>query len=91
MPTGPEQPLSTYPAPGPAMLPICVGRNSAPAVTPGYRASLPFTGGTIDRMVVDLSGDGHVDREAAVRAGSEVTDPASTGTYFPGSGPGRPQ
>ena len=47
---------------------ICVGRDSASAVTPEYQAPFPFTGGTIDRVVVDLSGDAYVDHEAAVRA-----------------------
>jgi len=47
---------------------ICVGRDSASAVTPEYQAPFPFTGGSIDRVVVDLSGDGYIDHEAAVRA-----------------------
>jgi arylsulfatase len=47
---------------------ICVGRDSASAVTPEYSAPYPFTGGSIDRVVVDLSGDGYVDHEAKVRA-----------------------
>jgi len=47
---------------------ICVGRDSASAVSPEYRAPFRFTGGSIDRVVVDLSGEGYVDHEAAVRA-----------------------
>ena len=49
---------------------ICVGRDSASAVTPDYadRGTFPFTGGTIDRVVVDVSGDRYVDHEAQVRA-----------------------
>lgn len=47
---------------------ICVGRDSASAVTPEYEAPFPFAGGTIDRVVVDLSGDAYVDHEGAVRA-----------------------
>ena len=47
---------------------ICVGRDSASAVTPEYQAPFPFIGGSIDRVVVDLSGDGYVDHEARVRA-----------------------
>ena len=35
---------------------ICVGRDSASAVTPAYEAPFPFTGGSIDRVVIDLSG-----------------------------------
>jgi arylsulfatase len=47
---------------------ICVGRDSASAVTPEYQAPYPFTGGTIDKVVVDVSGDRYVDHEAQVRA-----------------------
>jgi arylsulfatase len=47
---------------------ICVGRDSASAVSPEYQAPFPFSGGAIDRVVVDLSGDGYVDHEAKVRA-----------------------
>jgi arylsulfatase len=46
---------------------ICVGRDSASAVTPGYQSPFPFTGGTIDKVVVDLSGEPYVDHEAQVR------------------------
>jgi arylsulfatase len=46
---------------------ICVGRDSASAVTPAYQAPFPFTGGTIDKVVVDLSGEAYVDHEAQVR------------------------
>jgi arylsulfatase A-like enzyme len=46
---------------------ICVGRDSASAVTPEYQAPFPFTGGTIDKVVVDVSGDRYVDHEAQVR------------------------
>jgi arylsulfatase len=46
---------------------ICVGRDSASAVTPEYESPFPFTGGTIDKVVVDLSGDRYVDHEAQVR------------------------
>jgi len=47
---------------------ICVGRDSASPVTPAYTAPFPFTGGTIDKVVVDVSGDRYVDHEAQVRA-----------------------
>lgn len=47
---------------------ICVGRDSASAVSPEYQAPFPFTGGTIDKVVVDVSGDRYVDHEAQVRA-----------------------
>jgi arylsulfatase len=46
---------------------ICVGRDSASAVTPEYQAPFPFTGGTIDKAVVDVSGVPYVDHEAQVR------------------------
>lgn len=46
---------------------ICVGRDSASAVTPAYQAPFPFTGGAIDKVVVDLSGDHYLDHEAQVR------------------------
>lgn len=46
---------------------ICVGRDSASAVTPAYEAPFAFTGGTIDKVVVDVSGDAYVDHEAQVR------------------------
>lgn len=47
---------------------IAVGRDSASAVTPEYRAPFPFAGGSIDRVVVDVSGDRYLDHESAVRA-----------------------
>ncbi len=48
---------------------ICVGRDSASSVTPDYVSPpFPFTGGTIDRVVVDVSGERYVDHEAQVRA-----------------------
>ena len=46
---------------------ISVGRDSASAVTPEYTAPFDFTGGTIEKVVVDLSGAGYVDHEAQVR------------------------
>ena len=47
---------------------ISVGRDSASAVTPEYVAPFEFTGGTIDKVVVDMSGERYVDHEAQVRA-----------------------
>lgn len=47
---------------------ICVGRDGGSAVTPEYEAPFRFTGGTIDKVVVDVSGDLYVDHEAQVRA-----------------------
>jgi len=46
---------------------ICVGRDSSSAVTPEYQSPFAFTGGTIDKVVVDVSGDHYVDHEAQVR------------------------
>ena len=46
---------------------ISVGRDSGSAVTPAYQAPFPFTGGMIDKAVVDLSGERYVDHEATVR------------------------
>ena len=45
---------------------ICVGRDSASPVTPNYTAPYRFTGGTIDKVVVDVSGEAFVDAEAKV-------------------------
>ncbi|MFI5046292.1 MAG: arylsulfatase [Acidimicrobiia bacterium] len=47
---------------------ICVGRDSASPVTPNYTAPYRFTGGTIDKVVVDVSGEAFVDAEAKVMA-----------------------
>jgi arylsulfatase len=47
---------------------ICVGRDSASPVTPAYTAPFSFTGGVIDKVVIDVSGDRYVDHEAQVRA-----------------------
>jgi hypothetical protein len=46
---------------------ISVGKDSGSAVTPEYVAPFPFTGGTIDKVIMDLSGDHYVDHEAQVR------------------------
>jgi arylsulfatase len=47
---------------------ICVGRDSASPVTPDYIAPFRFTGGTIDKVVVDVSGEKFVDHEKQVMA-----------------------
>ena len=47
---------------------ICVGRDSASPVTPEYTAPFAFTGGTIDKVVVDVSGEKFVDHEKTVMA-----------------------
>jgi arylsulfatase A-like enzyme len=47
---------------------ICVGRDSGSAVTAEYSAPFPFTGGTIERVVIDVSGDQYIDHEKEVLA-----------------------
>ncbi len=47
---------------------ICVGRDSASAVSRNYQAPFPFVGGEIDKVVFDVSGDKYVDHEGQVRA-----------------------
>ena len=46
---------------------LCVGRDSASPVTPDYVAPFHFTGGSIDKVVVDVSGERYIDHEAEVR------------------------
>jgi len=45
---------------------ICIGRDSASPVSPEYTAPFEFTGGTIDKVVVDVSGEKFVDHEKTV-------------------------
>ncbi len=47
---------------------ITVGRDDASPVAPDYQAPFAFTGGTIDKVVVDVSGERYIDHEATVRA-----------------------
>jgi hypothetical protein len=46
---------------------LCVGRDDASPVTPAYTAPYAFTGGSIDKVVVDVSGEPYADHEAQVR------------------------
>ena len=46
---------------------LCVGRDDASPVTPAYTAPYTFTGGSIDKVVVDVSGERYLDHEAQVR------------------------
>lgn len=46
---------------------LCVGRDDASPVTPAYTAPYAFTGGIIDKVVIDVSGERYVDHEAQVR------------------------
>jgi len=54
---------------------LCVGRDSGAAVTPDYPGQSPhrFTGGTIKRVVIDVSGEPYLDleREAAAMLARE--------------------
>jgi arylsulfatase A-like enzyme len=47
---------------------LSVGRDSASPVSADYKAPFPFTGGEIDRVIVDVSGDHYVDHEKEVLA-----------------------
>jgi arylsulfatase len=47
---------------------LSVGRDSASPVSADYSAPFAFTGGTIDRVIVDVSGDHYVDHEMEVLA-----------------------
>ena len=71
---------------------ICVGRDSASPVTPDYAdRAVPFTGGTIDKVVVDVSGEHYVDHEAQVRGlvPEGLTVGAATRASRPGMTTGR--
>ncbi|MGN6131953.1 MAG: sulfatase-like hydrolase/transferase [Nocardioidaceae bacterium] len=46
---------------------LCVGRDDASAVSPTYTAPYRLTGGSIDKVVVDVSGERYLDHEAQVR------------------------
>lgn len=47
---------------------LCVGRDSGSPVSPDYKAPFTFTGGAIDRVVIDVSGEHYVDYEKEVTA-----------------------
>ena len=47
---------------------LTVGRDSGSPVTPAYRPPNAFRGGTIERVIVDVSGDAFVDHEKEVAA-----------------------
>ncbi len=46
---------------------ICVGRDSGSPVSPTYTAPFRFTGGTIDKVIVDVTGERYIDHAAEVR------------------------
>jgi len=47
---------------------LSIGRDSASPVSADYASPFPLTGGEIDRVVVDVSGDHYVDHEKEVLA-----------------------
>jgi len=47
---------------------LCVGRDSGSPVSPDYKPPFTFTGGTIDRVVVDVAGEPYIDYEKEVKA-----------------------
>jgi arylsulfatase len=47
---------------------FCVGRDGGSPVSPDYAAPFHFTGGTIDRVVIDVSGEPFIDFEKQVTA-----------------------
>jgi arylsulfatase len=47
---------------------LCVGRDSGSPVSNEYDSPFAFTGGAIERVVVDVSGDPYVDHEKEVHA-----------------------
>jgi len=47
---------------------LCVGRDSGSPVSPDYAAPFAFTGGTIERVVIDVSGERYIDHEKEVAA-----------------------
>ncbi|MFC7101102.1 hypothetical protein ACFQQB_11850 [Nonomuraea rubra] len=42
---------------------LCVGRDSADPVSSDYSAPFPFTGGTINKVTVNVSGEHYVDHD----------------------------
>ncbi len=47
---------------------LCVGRDSGSPVSPDYTAPFAFSGGSIERVVVDVSGEPYIDLEKQVTA-----------------------
>ncbi len=47
---------------------VSVGKNSGSPVSPDYRPPFAFAGGTIDRVVIDVSGEEFIDHEKEVLA-----------------------
>jgi hypothetical protein len=47
---------------------VSVGRGNGSSVSSDYAGPFPFTGGTIERVIVDVSGEHYVDHEKEVLA-----------------------
>jgi arylsulfatase len=45
-----------------------VGRGNGSSVSSTYHGTFPFSGGTVERVVIDVSGDHYVDHEKEVLA-----------------------
>ena len=69
---------------------LCVGRDSGEAVTDDYPGEAPhrFTGGTIKRVAVDVSGEPYVDLEREAVAMLAASDPC-VATWSAAGPPGR--
>ena len=47
---------------------LCIGRDPGSPVSPDYKSPFTFTGGTIDRVAIDVAGEPYIDHEAEVKA-----------------------
>jgi arylsulfatase len=47
---------------------LTIGRSSIPAVTDDFQAPFPFKGGTLKRVMVDISGETYRDMERELAA-----------------------
>jgi hypothetical protein len=47
---------------------VSVGRGNGSSVSSSYHGSFPFTGGVIERVIVDVSGEHYVDHEKELLA-----------------------
>jgi arylsulfatase len=47
---------------------LSIGSDSGAPVSPDYTAPFLFTGGKIERVVIDVSGDSYIDHEKEVNA-----------------------
>ncbi|MGC2574657.1 MAG: hypothetical protein WA364_24350, partial [Candidatus Nitrosopolaris sp.] len=44
-----------------------IGRDSAPPISEEYKPGVQFTGGNIERVVIDLADEKQIDHEAEIR------------------------